>query len=68
MLGHGPKTVEAAFRKVHALKQVRQRITDADFYRTYVTLRSIRGFPTTTAPGKRRVRVIAALFSTPLPG
>jgi hypothetical protein len=39
MLGHGPKTVEAAFRKDHALKQVRQRITDADFYRSYVTLR-----------------------------
>src|SRR6266850_563238 len=40
----------------------------AIFYRSYATLRSIRPLQIGNPPGKRRVRVIAARFSTALPG
>ena len=38
------------------------------FYRSYVTLRSIRGSSTAKLPGKPGFKVIAACFSTALPG
>ena len=38
------------------------------FYRSYVTLRSIRGSSTAKLPGKLGFKVIAACFSTALPG
>ena len=60
MLGHDPG-------KIMPSNKSGDESPIANFYLTYMTLRSIRRQPAAKLPGKHRVRVIAARFSTALP-